>query len=63
MCVVYECLYTNELIKWRSGQLIVLYTVIGFIICFLCLCEYVCVFAHCVFSVCVHVVLGTRLCT
>ena len=20
MCVVYECLYTNELINWRSGQ-------------------------------------------
>ena len=20
MCVVYACLYTNELIRWRSGQ-------------------------------------------
>ena len=46
MCVVYECLYTNELIKWRSGQLIVLYTVIGFLICFLYLCGHVCVLAH-----------------
>ena len=26
--IVYEYLYPNELIKWRSGQLIALYTVI-----------------------------------
>ena len=47
---MYECLYTNELIKWRSGQLIVLYT--GFLICFLCLWD-VCVFAHLCIGVCV----------
>ena len=52
MCVVYEYLYTDELMKWRSGQVIVLYTVIGFLICFLCLCEYVCVFAHLYIGVC-----------
>ena len=46
---MYECLYTNELIKWRSGQLIVLFTVIGFLICFLCLCVclYICVVCAC----------------
>ena len=53
MCVVYECLYTNELIKWRSGQLIVLYTVIGFLICFLCLYVCVCTHLHICVLVCV----------
>ena len=50
--------------KWRSGQLIVLYTDIGFLICFLCLCVgmFVCLRNCEVVCMCVHVGLGTRLC-
>ena len=48
--IVYEYLYTNELIKWRSGQLIAPYTVI---LPSLSVCSWVC--AHSSMGECVHV--------
>ena len=48
--IVYEYLYTNELIRWRSGQLITPYTVI---LPSLSVCSWV--YAHLSMGVCVHV--------
>ena len=53
--IVYEYLYTNELIKWRSGQLIALYTVIlpslsvrswVYARLSMCVCTCMCIFVH-----------------
>ena len=51
--IVYEYLYTNELIKWRSGQLVALYTVIlpSFSVCSCtfergCVCTCMYIFVH-----------------
>ena len=52
---MYECLYTNELIKWRSGQLIVQYTFIDFSVSVWgCWCA--CTFVYWCVCVCVCVV-------
>ena len=48
--IAYEYLYTNELIRWRSGQLIAPYTVI---LPSLSVCSWV--YAHLSMDVCVHV--------
>ena len=48
--IVYEYLYTNELIKWRSGQLIAPFTVI---LPSLSVCSWF--YAHLSMGVCVHV--------
>ena len=48
--IVYEYLYTNELIRWRSGQPVALYTVM---LPSLSVCSWI--YAHLSMGVCVHV--------